>query len=178
MLPSSESERLAAALVEGRFVIDRPTFKFYSESATVSRSKRTPAFELAEAVEALWPLWNEEQSGRRTWNGGAIPRVTVWRRTTATGAVAAIVGSVESLASSVAGIAKDFHVELKLEDPETGLEGAAIPKGGNVKGTGIGLAMAHQIVRAHGGRLDPISRPGHGSRFTIWLPAQTEDHEV
>ena len=36
---------------------------------------------------------------------------------------------------------------------------------------GIGLTMADQIVRAHGGRLELASEPGNGSRFTIRLPA-------
>ena len=40
----------------------------------------------------------------------------------------------------------------------------------NVKGTGIGLTMAEQIVRAHGGRLELVSEPSRGSRFTILLP--------
>ena len=40
----------------------------------------------------------------------------------------------------------------------------------NVKGTGIGLTMADEIVRAHGGRLELVSEPDHGSRFTILLP--------
>ncbi len=42
----------------------------------------------------------------------------------------------------------------------------------NVKGTGIGLTMADQIVKAHGGRLELVSEPGRGSRFTTLLPAQ------
>jgi len=40
----------------------------------------------------------------------------------------------------------------------------------NVKGTGLGLAAVHQVVRAHGGRLEVQSGLGEGSRFTIWIP--------
>jgi signal transduction histidine kinase len=42
----------------------------------------------------------------------------------------------------------------------------------NVKGTGIGLTLAAEIVRAHGGRLEVDSQPGRGSRFTTFLPIQ------
>jgi len=40
----------------------------------------------------------------------------------------------------------------------------------NVKGTGIGLAIAEQVAQAHGGQLDVDSEPGRGSRFTISIP--------
>jgi signal transduction histidine kinase len=40
----------------------------------------------------------------------------------------------------------------------------------NVKGSGIGLAMAQQIVEDHGGTLVLDSKPGEGSCFTIRLP--------
>jgi len=38
------------------------------------------------------------------------------------------------------------------------------------QGMGLGLTIAHDLVVAHGGRLEVESRPDRGSRFTIWLP--------
>ncbi len=43
-------------------------------------------------------------------------------------------------------------------------------KARRIKGTGIGLAMAREIARAHGGDLTVASSPGAGSAFTIALP--------
>ena len=48
------------------------------------------------------------------------------------------------------------------------------------KGTGLGLALVHQIVEKHQGRITANSEFGKGTRFTIWLPeAQgTANHEA
>jgi len=37
-------------------------------------------------------------------------------------------------------------------------------------GSGIGLAIAAELVRAHGGTLTAASAPGAGTRFTLTLP--------
>jgi signal transduction histidine kinase len=40
-------------------------------------------------------------------------------------------------------------------------------KARRISGTGIGLAMVREIVRAHGGQILVTSEPGRGSRFTV-----------
>ncbi len=38
------------------------------------------------------------------------------------------------------------------------------------RGSGVGLALVRHVAEAHGGRVRVESRPGEGSRFTLWLP--------
>jgi len=52
------------------------------------------------------------------------------------------------------------------------------------KGTGLGLHLVHEIVEAHGARLDLTSSPGQGTKFRIEWPADVRrpdggpDHDV
>ena len=38
------------------------------------------------------------------------------------------------------------------------------------QGTGLGLSLAYDIIKAHGGELKVETKEGKGSEFTIWLP--------
>jgi len=46
----------------------------------------------------------------------------------------------------------------------------------NYSGLGIGLFVAHEIVRRHGGRFDVVSEAGKGSTFTFYLPVSRRAH--
>jgi two-component system sensor histidine kinase ResE len=43
-------------------------------------------------------------------------------------------------------------------------------RGGEKHGAGLGLAIAHEIVMAHGGRISVRSRLGKGTSFDVFLP--------
>jgi PAS domain S-box-containing protein len=44
------------------------------------------------------------------------------------------------------------------------------------EGTGMGLAIAHQIVMIHGGHIEVESEPGKGAIFRIHLPSEERSH--
>lgn len=41
-------------------------------------------------------------------------------------------------------------------------------------GTGLGLTIVHRIIDQHGGRIEVMSAPGEGTRFTVALPAASQ----
>jgi len=43
-------------------------------------------------------------------------------------------------------------------------------RGARARGSGIGLTVARELVRAHGGDIEVASRPGRGTTFTVVLP--------
>jgi len=80
----------------------------------------------------------------------------------------------------------DGRLEFEVEDNGPGVDKADLPhifekfyrgKKGRVigKGTGMGLAIARAIVRAHGGDLGVESSPENGSTFRFWVPLVEKD---
>jgi signal transduction histidine kinase/DNA-binding response OmpR family regulator len=71
---------------------------------------------------------------------------------------------------------------VKVRDTGIGIAGGELPKlfdrfhrvegaqGRSFEGSGIGLALVHELVKLHGGEITAQSTPGDGTTFTITLP--------
>ena len=70
---------------------------------------------------------------------------------------------------------KDW-ISIKISDTGSGLSPEEIEKIFNPdyttkeKGLGLGLTLAHEIIKGHGGDIQVRSRPGQGTTFEILLP--------
>jgi signal transduction histidine kinase len=69
---------------------------------------------------------------------------------------------------------------LTVTDTGTGIPAEELPRifdrfwrgrqAAQTPGTGIGLAVAAELTRAHGGQLTATSQPGQGTTMTLTLP--------
>ena len=83
---------------------------------------------------------------------------------------------------SVSVAAEDGEAVLSVQDTGEGISPEELPhvfdrfhrvkgtRARTLEGSGIGLALVDQIVRAHGGSVAAASEPGTGSTFTVRLP--------
>ena len=88
----------------------------------------------------------------------------------------------------VRGWADDGHFRIEVADTGTGMPADQLPhvfdkyyqigEQARSKGAGLGLAIAHEIVHAHGGTISVESEEGTGTKFRIDLPANRKVMEA
>lgn len=73
------------------------------------------------------------------------------------------------------------QIELHVQDDGRGIPDLVLPRifekfyKGPGGGAGLGLAIAAQIARVHGGEIHASNDPGGGAHFTVTLPALQDD---
>ena len=78
----------------------------------------------------------------------------------------------------VAGLVAGDYVRIEVCDTGIGIAPENIERifdpyfTTKEKGTGLGLATSYSIVKRHAGTIQVRSRLGHGTRFTVYLPAK------
>jgi signal transduction histidine kinase/CheY-like chemotaxis protein len=76
-----------------------------------------------------------------------------------------------------AGLAAGRYVKLVIADSGEGIRPDILPRifdpyfSTRKAGSGLGLATVYSIVKRHQGHIEVDSTPGHGTTFTLWLPA-------
>jgi two-component system, NtrC family, sensor kinase len=84
-------------------------------------------------------------------------------------------------AVSVATRTVDGTVAVDVRDTGPGIDPARLARifdpffTTKERGTGLGLALAQEIAREHGGELTCVSSPGNGTIFTLRLPAAPDE---
>jgi signal transduction histidine kinase len=74
---------------------------------------------------------------------------------------------------------RDTGIGIAAEDQDelfTRFFSAKGPRRRETLGAGLGLYIVKQIVDGHGGSVRVMSRPGHGSTFTMTLPLRRVDN--
>ncbi len=84
----------------------------------------------------------------------------------------------------------ESYVNIQIRDQGIGIPAKEIPyifekmyRASNstkisVKGTGLGLYITSQIIKAHGGKIKVKSKEGSGTEFTVQLPFRIENKEM
>ena len=108
-----ERALLSSRLIEGRFLIDRVTFDYFlgAVSAPPTVSSTTV---LAQAVEGMWPAWQEQAAGRVALTNDHGTVVATWRKTPK--GIAAITASLDALTASVGDTLRSLQVAARLDD--------------------------------------------------------------
>jgi len=70
------------------------------------------------------------------------------------------------------GIGISLEDQKRLFEPFEQIDGSLSRK---YEGTGLGLTMVKRLAELHGGWVTVFSRPGEGSRFTVYLPWRRDD---
>ena len=153
---------LAACVRETMDLLERTI----PENVVVSTALPTECLAEVDPVQVEQVVANLALNARDAMPGGGRLRIELSRRTLKEGEPPPVAGMTpgEWAALSVAdtGFGMSPAVQRRLFEPFFSTKAG--------RGTGLGLAQVHGIVKQHGGSIDVTSEVGRGTTFTVYLP--------
>jgi PAS domain S-box-containing protein len=160
--------RIEAGRAQARYMpIDLATFTADLASGFRSAVERAGLFLAIECAELPGPVHVD----REMWEKVVLNLVSNAFKFTFDGGITVRVFARE-----------DGHVSLSVRDTGVGIPEAELPRvferfhriegqrGRSFEGSGIGLALVHEMTRLHGGSIEVFSAPGQGTEFVVTLP--------
>jgi two-component system OmpR family sensor kinase len=195
----SQTEPLPAFLVPRLEQIARLSRTFVRRATTLLDVSRltTTGLRLSPVLVSWAEIWDavHAEVGMQAERAGCELRVEVdprvsgfWDRDAVEQMVVNLVSNAIKFGAKkpviVSGGVEDGDVTLRVRDRGIGISEAdrarifarfeRAVRSGDLPGFGLGLWIARQLARAHGGEIHVESEPGHGSVFTIRLPGVLE----
>ena len=153
---------LAACVRETMDLLERTI----PENVVVSTALPTECLAEVDPVQVEQVVANLALNAGDAMPGGGRLRIELSRRTLKEGEPPPVAGMTpgEWAALSVAdtGFGMSPAVQRRLFEPFFSTKAG--------RGTGLGLAQVHGIVKQHGGSIDVTSEVGRGTTFTVYLP--------
>lgn len=132
-----------------------------------------------EISDGLDDLWGDPDLVHRTLTNLLLNAVQVSDREKPV--TVRVIADALSPSVAPAGLASGMPVRIRVIDDGPGIEPDDIERifdpfyTRRQGGSGMGLAIAHRAVQAHGGALLVSSRPGQGATFVVILPRRQPD---
>jgi heavy metal sensor kinase len=123
-----------------------------------------PSWTTGDPQRLTQALTNLVENAIKFTPAGGRVTVSTWQR-----------GNEVGVAVADTGVGIDPEVQAQIFERFYRVDGSRSRASG---GSGLGLAICKEIAVAHGGRISVESQPGHGSRFSIALPASPPVREV
>jgi signal transduction histidine kinase len=136
---------------------------------------------------------SRDHGGTIRGNKTQLTQILMNMATNARDAIAANVGTVwislsrldaedERPAVRIGAVQPGPYVVLTVRDTGSGMDEATMARifepffttKGVGKGTGLGLSITHGIITSHGGAMQVESKPGRGTKFSIYLPIEVD----
>jgi len=139
-----------------------------------SRAEQTSLSLAAAPVPPDLPMVKGDQARLSQALGELVENAVIF--TPAGGQVTVETGTVEAEGQRWVTVAvRDTGPGISPEEQERIFDRfyrGSLAESGHVPGTGLGLSMVQEIVRAHGGRVMVESQVDEGSTFRVWLPSE------